>query len=61
MTLEERARHTELASRLPVRIHVFPAKEEQQHCLESTCACGVHLEYKDAETGGEVWVHNRIQ
>ena len=46
----------------PVRAHVMPDfPVEPEHDPDVTCWCEPELLYRDAQTGGETWLHRRLQ
>lgn len=36
-------------------------QQEPEHISSPDCWCGPELDYKDPDTGAEVWVHRRMQ
>jgi hypothetical protein len=42
------------------RIHVYPLGKPE-HEQSSACWCEPKLDFKDKESGNEVWIHKQIQ
>lgn len=46
----------------PIRAHVMPNfPVEPAHVPDVTCWCEPELTYRDPDTGGETWLHRRMQ
>lgn len=41
--------------------NVIPFHDRKEHIENRACWCQPTLEYKDAYTGSEVWVHRELQ